>query len=237
MTAYSPTLSLLTAGIELSVAAWALSGPGRTRITRPTAALLILLAGYQLIEVFVCATPSNVFLARAAFANVIWLPPLAVYLITLLSKPKHPILARLPLVMFATAGGFAIWVFVDPTAVVGTVCHAVVATYDNQSSVYDLYAWFYQLGLLGMMIGGVSAVLNTENDLDRRHLADITMGTIGFVVPAITTVAVVPAAMGSTPSVMCHYALVLGLFLTRMVARERRAARQEIVTGSAAVSP
>ncbi len=237
MMPYSPTLSLLTAAFEIGAAGWAITGPGRPHIRRAAAAILVLLASYQLIEVFVCAAPTNQLLARAAFATVIWLPPLGVYLLTLLAKPKHPMLARLPIAMFATAAGFAIWVFVDPVAVTGTVCHAVIATYTNESSVFELYAWFYQLGLLGMMLAGVSAVLNTTDSLDRQHLADVTMGTIGFVVPAITNVAVVPAAAGSIPSVMCHYALVLGIFLARMVARERRAARGEIVTRSAIISP
>ena len=53
-----------------------------------------------------------------------------------------------------------------------------------------------------------------------------TSGTLGFLLPAVATALLTNGLDGSLPSVMCHYALALALFLARIVARERALAEE-----------
>jgi hypothetical protein len=233
MIEYSPNLSIATAGVEIAAAVWALRSPGRPAILRTTALILVLLAGYQLVEVFVCAQPGELLWARAAFADVIWLPALGAHLVVQLAQPRREIWARLARGGLLVAGAFSVWVFVDPDFVSRSVCQAVVASFTFPSSTYELYGGAYHLGLWAMMFGGVAAMVHVERAVDRAHLGDVVMGTIGFVVPSLLTVLMVPAAAQAMPSVMCHYALVLGLLLTRLIARERREVGARIASPSA----
>lgn len=224
MLAYSPNLSLATAVFELGAAAWALNSPGRPAVLRTTAAILIFLAGYQLLEVLVCGQPGESLWPRLAYADVIWLPALGCSLVVRLARPRSPHWRTASQVGLVVAGGFALWVFVDPLFVTGSVCQAVIAAYTNPSSAYELYGAAYHIGLGGMMFGGVAAMTHVADPVDRAHLGDVVMGTVGFVVPSLLTQVLVPEAVDAMPSVMCHYALVLGVLLARLVARERRAA-------------
>src|SRR5512136_1228108 len=86
---YSPILGIATAAFEILVALWALTGPGRRDIVRITSAVLLLLAGYQLTEVLICAAdPAYGFLPRLAFIDVTWLPPLGLLLCSRLFAPR-----------------------------------------------------------------------------------------------------------------------------------------------------
>ena len=60
--------------------------------------------------------------------------------------------------------------------------------------------------------------------LGRRLFAELRTGSVGFIVPSLLTTWFVPTATGALPSIMCHFALVLAIFLTRMVAFERKLA-------------
>ncbi|TNF34771.1 MAG: hypothetical protein EP329_06905 [Deltaproteobacteria bacterium] len=222
MNGYSPTLSVATAAFELAAAAWTLRGPGRREILRPVAAILVFLAGYQLIEVFVCSQPDQILWARAAFADVVWLPPLGWLLLLRLARPERRLWGYLTAGAFAIAGFFTVWVFADPQFVTGSVCQAVFATYTHPTYMLEAYGAFYHLGLWGMIGGGIAALSVLQGARERAHVADFLYGTVAFVVLALTTEVVYAPARDATPSIMCHYALFLALFLTRLSWREQR---------------
>jgi len=222
MTPYSPGLSVATALFELCVAGWSLRGPGRPEIVRPTAAILTFLAGYQLLEVLVCGAPSATFLARLAFADVVWLPPFGVWLVLQLGAPDDAWLRKAAGSMFGVAGLLTAWVLMDEAFVRHTICQAVVATFRTPGSVYSAYGAFYQLGLFAMVGGAAIGMAHSDSAVARQHLADVQLGTLGFMLPSMLTLIMVPSVLGSMPSVMCHYAIVLAVFLARLVARERR---------------
>ena len=222
MPEYSPTLSIVTAALELLAAGWTLRAYGRRSVRIPVALMFLFLAGYQLIEVFVCADPSSVFLARAAFVDVVWLPPLGLLFLLRLGRPARRIWTWLVYGTLGLAGVISVWVTVDPTFVTGTVCQAVIAFYTHPTSGIELYGMFYHSGLWAMMAGGIRVILKAEDPVDRAHAADFVMGTVGFVVLALTTEVVFPGTRNATPSVMCHYAIILALFLARLMWRESR---------------
>ena len=220
---YSPALAIVTAVGELAAARWVLQGPGRRWLLRHVAALLVLLAGYQVIEVFVCARPDDNLLARLAFADVVWLPALGVALIVRLSSAARGWQRHAMHAFLGGAGALTAWVLLDPEAVTGTICHAVIATYRNPSEHYVLYGAFYQLGLMSMIFGAGRAAASCNDELRRRHLIDIQTGTLAFVLPSLLAVSLLPQAEGAMPSVMCHFAALLAVFLVRLVVRERLA--------------
>jgi len=224
MPPYSPVLSIVTAVLELALAVSCLRAPGRREIQRLVALILVLLAGYQIIEVLVCGDPSEPLWARAAFADVVWLPPLGALLLWRLARPTRRIWRALVLLSLALAAFFTVWVFADPRFVTGSVCSAVIAFYTHPSNALELYGAYYHVGLWAMMFGGIRLALVAASPLDRAHAADVAMGTVAFVVLALTTEVVFPGTRNGTPSIMCHYAIALALFFARLTRREARAA-------------
>jgi len=221
MVGYFPALGVTTGLFELGVAAVALRGPGDPHLLRPTALLLVLLAGYQFLEVLACGSPGSAWPARLAFVDIVWLPPLGVWLIVLLAEPAAAWVRTAARQLFYAAAALAGWALLDPSFVTRTVCNVVLARYEHATPLYVLYGGFYQLGLGAMMLGAAPALAATRDPTRRQHLADVQMGTIAFVVPSLLTELLVPGTAGTMPSVMCHYALILAVFLARLVRREQ----------------
>ena len=219
---YLPALSVATGVVEVLIAIWLLRRGGRAAIQRPVIGLLLVLAGYQFIEVFACADPENTFLARLGFADVVWLPPLGVWLLIQCAAPAHAGLRKLGLALFAFSGGLAAWVMVYDDFIVGTVCSTVIATYRHGSAFHHIYGASYELQLAGMVFGASVALSHLDDRLSRQHIADLQMGVVGFMVPAFITQIAWQGLEPSLPSIMCHYAIILAAFLARLGLRESR---------------
>lgn len=220
---YAPTLAIATGAFEVAAGLWILRGPGRKAITRPVGAILLLLAGYQWLEALLCHRGGDLWLARLAFADITWLPAVGVLLVERLGRGR----TRLAPLFLATAAGLTAWILTDPGFVHSAVCKVVIATYDTASPLYRLYGGYYQLGLFTMMAGAGVFLARQEDAVARAHLADVQLGTMAFVFPAMLTELVVAGTGGSQPSLMCHYAALLAVGLTRLGAREQREATGE----------
>jgi len=224
---YSPALGLATAAFEVAVAFWALSGRGRRDVIRIAAAILILLAGYQVAEVLICAVdPAYGLLPRAAFADVTWLPPLGLLLCSRLFAPRSRIASGAAYAMLAAAAGIMVWIALDPGFVSASVCSTVFARYSNAMPRFQVYAGFYWIGLLGMVAFSAYGARAAREASARRLFAELRTGSVGFIVPSLVVTWFVPTADGALPSIMCHFALVLAVFLARLIAVERRLATQ-----------
>ena len=225
---YSPGLAIATACFEISVAVWALRGPGERSIIRTTGAILLLLATYQIIEVSICSNVSAAgFLPQLAFIAVTWLPPLGLVLIANLYRPRSRMLYRNAYSMLAVALGIVVWIALDRGFVSVSVCTAVFARYTSATTRFMLYSGFYWLGLLGMILFSGYGVKTCDDCHRRRLLFQVFAGTLVFVVPSLLASYFVPPARGALPSVMCHFALLLAIFLTRLIYLERQPAEEE----------
>ncbi len=225
---YSPGLAIATALFEIAVAVWALRGPGERSIIRTTGAILLLLATYQIIEVSICANPTAAgFLPRLAFIAVTWLPPLGLLLIAKLHRPRSRLANGNAYSMLAAALGIVVWIALDKGFVSASVCSALFAHYTNPMPRFTLYSGFYWLGLLGMIVHSGYGVKTCRDPHRRRLLFQVFAGTVAFVLPAFVVSRYVAPAEGALPSVMCHFALILALFLTRLVYLERQPAEDE----------
>lgn len=228
---YIPALALITAAFEIAMGLAALRARGPTRVLRPTAAILFVLAGYQLLEVFACAPGASSWPARLAFIDIVWLPPLGVWLVLQLSAADSHWPRKFGASLFIAAGGISMWVLLDPGFVTRTVCSAVLARYYN-GPYYSIYGAFYLFGLLMMILSAAWGMTRTDDHAARRHIAYIQVGTLGFVLPAMMTELFVPGIAGQMPSLMCHYALSLGIFLALVVRETHNAAAEQVTSSS-----
>lgn len=224
---YSPILAIATALFEVTVAAWALRGPGDRTVLRTTSAILLLLAAYQITEVAICADVQAAgFLPRLAFLVVTWLPPLGLVLIAQLYRPRSTALVAAGRSMLAIGGGIAVWILADRAFASASVCSAVYARYTHAMPRFLAYSLFYWVGLLAMILLAGYGVLSCRDAHRRTLLGHVFAGTLAFVVPSLVTSWFVPAARGALPSVMCHFALVLAVALARLVGVERKLAEE-----------
>lgn len=225
---YSPILAIVTAAFEIIVAGWAFATRSEAEsrgIIRTTGAILLLLAGYQLAEVAICADVATAgFLPRLAFIVVTWLPPLGLLLIAQLRRPRSRIFGGSAYAMLAAAAGIVVWIVVDRSFASASVCSAVYARYTHAVPRFLVYSSFYWLGLLGMIVFSGHGAITSQDLRRRQQLFQVFVGTTGFVAFSMLTSWFVPPARGALPSIMCHFALLLAACLTRLVVLERKPA-------------
>jgi hypothetical protein len=222
MNSYSPVLSIATALIEITAAVWVFSGRGRRRFTRPAGLILLLLAGYQIAEAVACSNTTGSSAARAGFLDILWLPVVGVILVFRLSDLPKRTVAVLSSGLVAVAVCLAVWILLEPDFARVSVCTVVLARYENPEPLYRVFGAFYHSGIACMLIGSATIMAGLSDEVRRRHLADILIGTLSFVLPAMLLQVIVPAARGALPSLMCHFALIFALFLVRLVRREQK---------------
>ena len=222
MNGYSPVLSILTAAFELSAAVWVLRQPGRPVVLRQIAVMLVVLAGYQLCEVYVCARPEDLFRSRLAFSVIAWLPPLGLSLLATYAAPVSAWAKRGVQACYAYALLMCVVVFMDPEFVVSTVCKAMLATFYHGTWFEHAYGIWYETSLCAILIGAAVAMTRLTDKTARQHSADLQIGLLGFIIPAFLTQIVWVDLDISIPSLMCHYAIILAFFLVRTTVRERR---------------
>lgn len=220
---YLPWLSLATAAFEIGAAIWVISGPGRRPVVRWTALLLVVLALYQLAEVVVCANPDHRLRSQLAFCDIIWLPSISVTLLFHYHGNVTGWPRTILRVSYLYCAGICGWVLTHPDLFTGTVCSTVLATYHHDAMGFQLvFGLFYQAGMFAMLLAPLAVMRRSDDPVTRSHAADIQMGAIGYIVPALLTQYFWKTLDPSLPSLMCHYALILAIFLVRASVRERR---------------
>ncbi|MCM2324253.1 MAG: hypothetical protein NDJ90_13430 [Oligoflexia bacterium] len=227
-TGYSPWLGSFTGIFEIIAGIWVLRGPGRKDLRWLIALTLFLLAGYQILEVFVCNAEGmhQLFLSRMAFLDVTWLPPVSLLLISRLLTRPRAWLTRFAWISIALAAIFSFWIIVDTRFVQGTICHFMYARYRHIEPYFHLYGAFYELTQMSMIFVPAALIASEESLRLRRDLSDLLIGALLFILPSIFLAAVLPSLFETAlPSLMCHFAIFYALFLIRVVLRERAGAR------------
>lgn len=223
MPSYSPVLGLITGGLEVLAGIYALAGPGRKSVRRTVAAILFFLAGYQFVEVAVCARPDVLILSRLAYFVITWLPPLGLWLAAVVAPRGGRTLRAIALAYFAAATGFGVWILADPSVVSRSVCDLVLARFFPADPFDAAYAVFFQSGLLAIVFGAGAAMASAGDAVARKHLANLQLGTLGFIFPSLAVRIFAAAKPGDLlPSVMCHFAAILAVSLVGLIVRERR---------------
>ena len=220
---YSPTLAVGTAAFEIIAAGWAFTlvrskGRGERAVPFTTGLILLLLAGYQLTEVAICADVAAAgFLPRLAFVIVTWLPALGLLLVAQIQRPRSRAMYGFAIAMLALSAGIVGWIAVDSSFASASVCNAVYARYAHAQPRFQLYAGYYWVGLLGMTLVSGFGIRSTKDVRRRQCLGHVLIGTLGFILPSIAVSYFVPATKHALPSVLCHFALILAMLLAHML--------------------
>jgi hypothetical protein len=224
MPGYSPALALLTGGLEVAAGLYALSGPGRKTILRPVAAILFPLAAYQFAEVAVCAMPAAGLWPRLAYLVITWLPPAGLWLAVALDEKREKVLRGACLLYALASAGLCLWIIAKPGVITTSVCSLVLARYFPKRGFDVVYALYYQTALLVIVFGSGIAMARGRDEVLRKHLANLQLGVLGFMAPAIAVRLLTRGPGDLLPSAMCHFALVLAASLIGLVRRERKRA-------------
>jgi len=225
MPEYSPIFAVFTGIMESLAAVFTFLSPGRKRILYPAGLLFLLLAGYQFAEVAVCANPDNLLLSRLAFFDITWLPPVGLWLAYQAASPPRRGIGMISAVYFAAAAFLVTWIFLDPGCVTKSVCQLVIARYQHSAPFETVYGVFYQSGLMLLIFGTAAGMVSTADAISRKHLANLQVGVLGFVLPSLYIRILYSEPPGILPSVMCHFALLLAISLLVLVVRERRTSK------------
>jgi len=237
---YNPLLSIVTATLEISAAVWAFRGPGRKNIVKTTGAILLFLAGYQILEALLCTgylPTSPALLSRIAFMVVAWLPPTGLLLVAQLYPTSTRRIHHYSFAMYIFCIILVGWIISQRNFVSESVCMIVFARYSHPTALYQTYGIFYQTGLLGMLVLSAYGVTVCDDRHQRLLLGQVLLGSMAFIFPALVTIAVIPIAEDALPSIMCHFALLLAVFLVRLVSIERKLTLDPSMEASIPIEP
>lgn len=215
---YSPALSLATGLFEVSVAAWILRRQDDRPLRVHLSALLLLLAGYQFLEAFICTGGGGGgYLSRVAFADVVWLPPVGISLLVLLRRPESRWPRQTARIFLGGAGLWTLIALSTPQFTTRTVCDVVFATYTHGIPwLYEGYAAFYDLGLMVLVFGGLAATATCRDHRRRVLLGAFTAGNTAFILAGLLIIHTFPSADGAAPSILCHTAISLAVSIAWM---------------------
>ncbi len=225
MSQYSPLLAIITGSFELLAALYFFILFKNREINtgiKPLITILFFLSGYQLMEAANCVFPGNPMLVRFSFADITWLPALGVYYAYKINNSEKKSYKRISFLFTSSAIFFTGWFIMNPVSVTLKSCQAFFATYTNEFPIFQYYGIYYQLGMLFMVIFSVQALVTTENIRERMIISDFVIGSLMFVIPSLTVTAFYAKFRGSMPSVMCHFALFLGVFIVKSLIREQK---------------
>ncbi len=118
--------------------------------------------------------------------------------------------------------GFSFWIAAHPGFASEPVCQVVFARYAHTPTPYLAYGAFYWVGLLGMVLLAGHGATYSADPHDRRLSTQLLIGSLAFILPSLLTSWVFRIPEGAFASIMCHYALLLAVFLARLLYLERR---------------
>lgn len=201
---------LATLVIELALAIYTLIRHKMTPVVRVAAALLVLLALFQLAEYNVCGqTDTTLLWSRIGYVAITLLPPLALHLIYLIAKRKSRLLVWLAYgtgLAFAAAFGFS------ATAFAGHVCAGNYAIFQLARPLGDLYfAYYYTWLFLGISL---CLYLGVQSDLRIRKALNLqAFGYLSFLLPTGIVNTLNPRTISGIPSIMCGFAVIYAVIL------------------------
>lgn len=222
---YSPLLSIFTAAFEIAAAIFGFLSKGRRSVRYTAATVLLLLAAYQLFEAVICADPARFTgLVRPAFMTVLWLPATGLLLLTFLTPSLRRFMKVYTGVFYGFALGLFIWQLIDQSPVGTSVCLVVFARYNGvMPRLLTLaYGIYYQAGLLSMLSLSAICLMKTTNAFSRKQVGQLLFGCLAFIIPALMVTILLPVAEGAYASILCHMALLLAIFIIRILWMEQK---------------
>ena len=212
-----PYLSILTALTEIIFILLSINKKnGRKNVFYSAIGIIFFLMAYQITETLVCMD-FGAFLSKLAFAFIVWLPALGLILISSLLGKNYKKTAILSKIFLIFAFVNVALIFFGKNFVTDHVCEVVWAKYTNSNFSYIIYSIYYEVGIFLMIGFSVYGIINSDDKKKRLMLGYVLWGTLAFVIPALFSVVVVRSLSGALPSVMCHFAIILAIFMYKLL--------------------
>lgn len=220
---YSPVLAIVTGTLEIAAAVFFIIKIRQKKNgTLILISILFLLAGYQILEALNCSGVFYGRLTRAAYIDITWLPPLGMLYIA--GRQDRQLLRVISYIYLTIALAFSIWYIADADSVRLSHCENVIAAYFTHDVINLLYSLYYQSGILFM--AAVPSVIRSRiaDAGQKNNLLYFQLGVIFFMIPSLIAVMVSRVFSHALPSVMCHFALILAVFIVIILNRESQPA-------------
>lgn len=210
MFCFSPPVMVATFMIELLLAIVLIIRNYKSRFSRAVALVLLLLALFQISEYIICTTSNaSVLWARIGMAAVSLLPPMGIYLVSLISRKSH----FLKLSSSLGVGFFLYFLFV-PKSLAQPICGGNYVILNVPGGVYWLYAVYY----IGFLLLGTWEAWGNMKELrgrsrTKRMLKWLIAAYTSFMLPTAIVYIIYPISPYAIASVMCGFALLMALIL------------------------
>lgn len=215
---FSPPVMIITFAIEIAFAIYTVWRYKLTPITRLVALTLICLATFQLAEYNVCEGAfgiSSLDWARVGYAAITLLPPLGIHMAVKLAGDKK----RNWLVWLGYTSGvaFAIFFLLVDHGMQSQLCLGNYVIFEIAPGALPLYTAYYYGWLAVSTMYAWQQAKRVKRHSKKRALQYLAVGYMAFIVPTIAAVIINPTASAGIPSIMCGFAVILGLVLTFFV--------------------
>lgn len=223
MYCFSPPVMLATFIIEVGLAVYTIARYKLNPITRLAAAVLVLLAVFQLAEYNVCEGAwgvSSLMWAKIGYVAITLLPPLGLHLATRIAGEKKPWLVGAG---YASGVVFAaIFLFVgngmESQACLGNYVIFTIAQWALMPYAIYYYGWLVVTTTYAWLAGRAA-----KKAMRRSALYSLAIGYLAFIVPTTLANVIDPSTMAGIPSIMCGFAVILAVILALRVVPKTQA--------------
>jgi hypothetical protein len=187
------------------------------------AAVLFLLATYQLGEFIIFVTGGNIIGFKIAYVATTLLPPLGVLLIERITKKQfgYFIFQLLALV-------FAFYILIIPEIALkyefGPFC---IRIFQYEQVIANYWSYYYQGTLMYSMFLMIWGIFRAKTEKVRLQLKLILLGYFSFNGLAIVITYFIPWFQYSTASLMCALALIAAFIFTKVALAENLSTLQD----------
>lgn len=218
---FSPPIMIATFIIELCLFVYTLVRYKLTPLTRLAAAILLMLALFQLSEYNVCEGfgLSALVWSRIGFVAITLLPPLGLHLIHIIAKRSANWLVWLNYLL----AGLFVATFTFSSAIFAShVCAGNYVIFHLEDRVGGFYFVYYYLWLAVGVLTSLYFSLKAKQHI-REALYLMAIGYLTFLLPTIIINNINPQTVAGIPSIMCGFAIVYaGILALGVVPRAAR---------------
>lgn len=213
---FSPPVMVATFLIEVLIAGFVLFKYKFDKISKTIVALLLCLAAFQLAEYFVCTNSSIAVLAsRLGYVAITLLPPLGLYLMSLLTSK----LSRQALVtMLVSASAFIGYFLLSATAFKGYECTGNYVIFQLGTFQAWVYGFYYYSLIIAAIWRGANFIKHRPKAKTAISAKWLLAGYAFFITPVAVLVVMQPDTRDAIPSILCGFAVTMAITLGAKVA-------------------
>jgi hypothetical protein len=206
---FSPPVMLATMIIETVMFFFVIYKYKLNSTTRIVAAILILLAVFQLSEYKVCGGQQAEIFMHIGFVAITILPALGLHLIYKIAKKKNQLVLTSS---YLTCGVFTITLGLRNSAFLSRVCGGNYSIFTLANKVGGFYFAYYYL----LLFAGIDLSLyfaHLANQKTRKALLLQVFGYLSFLLPTGVVNTINPKTIQGIPSIMCGFAVIYAIIL------------------------